>query len=277
MPVGILGLRARILSMATVRNDHERTTFAPTSGGIGATLHRARRGRGAELAQASRETRIPPVFLQALEDDAPLARYPAPVYARYFLREYAQYLGLEADPLVDAFDRIHEIEDEPKLQEPPLAPIERGSRRWPAAVLVVISVLTGVVIFVTGQRPGEVQTPTGPVPTPPAATPSSPGALVVPTTSPTPQPPTFEGVHAVLQVDSDCWIRATVDGEVVFSQTVSSERLVFRADEELFLELGSAGAVRITVNGDPVETGTLGTPERYRFEWRDGELVTTLT
>jgi cytoskeletal protein RodZ len=260
--------------MASVRDEVEHGSPVPASGRVGATLQRARRGRGAELPRAAGDTRIPSVFLRALEKDAPIEEYPAPVYARYFLREYAQYLGLEVDPLVRAFDRQHELEAKPA--DPTLLPVEPRPRRWPAVAVTLLAIGAAAALFVVGQRPSEVEVPTAP-PLAPATT--SPAAGIVPTApvSPAAPPlPAVEGVHVVLDVVGDCWIRATTDGDVAHSETVSSGRLVFRADEELLLELGSAGAVRLEVNGDPVETGALGTVERYRFEGRDGAHDTTL-
>ncbi|HEX6330941.1 MAG TPA: RodZ domain-containing protein, partial [Actinomycetota bacterium] len=203
---------------------------------------------------------------------APIALYPAPVYARHFLREYAQYLNLEVDPLVEAFDRQHELQVEPA--EPALLPMEPRPRRWPVVALTLLSIAAAATIFVTGQRPREVDAPEPPPAALPTTSPTA-GAVAPPPSTLPPPPDEVEGIRAVLRVDGDCWIRATADGEVVHTETVSSGRLVFRADEELLLELGSAGAVRLEVNGDPVETGAPGTVERFRFEWLDGALVTT--
>jgi hypothetical protein len=54
------------------------------------------------------------------------------------------------------------------------------------------------------------------------------------------------------------------------------ERIVFRADRILQLELGSAGAVDLEVNGEAVQTGTLGEVVTLELRWRDGELVTSV-
>jgi len=110
-----------------------------------ATLRRAREGRGEGLAQASEGTRISLTYLEALESDAPIEAYPSALYARFFLREYARYLGLDEEPLLEAFSRRHGLPEEPPppgpssedeaipLPElprlPPLRPARRSSRR----------------------------------------------------------------------------------------------------------------------------------------------------
>jgi Helix-turn-helix domain len=70
---------------------------------LGDALRRARLRRGRSLAQAARDTKIATAYLQALEDDQPLAAFPAPVYAKFFLRSYARYLELDADRLTAMF------------------------------------------------------------------------------------------------------------------------------------------------------------------------------
>jgi len=55
----------------------------------------------------------------------------------------------------------------------------------------------------------------------------------------------------------------------------SGDRLVFRADRILELELGSAGAVELEVNGERVRTGSLGEVVRLELRWKDGEVDTT--
>src|SRR6266511_1843529 len=71
-----------------------------------------------------------------LED--PVERFPAPVYARAFLREYGRYLSLDPDPLVEAFNAHNDVR-EPTLVAIPTA-VVRPSRRWPGRVLAMISV-----------------------------------------------------------------------------------------------------------------------------------------
>lgn len=79
--------------------------------GIGVRLRRVRERQGHSLQDASRVTCISIVYLSALERGASLNAFPAPVYARGFLREYARYLGLDPDPLVDRFWAGEDVPD----------------------------------------------------------------------------------------------------------------------------------------------------------------------
>jgi len=66
---------------------------------IGTTLRNARIQRGLTIEQAAQDTRISPRFLEALEAEQ-FDSLPAPVYVRGFLRSYANYLRLDAAPLL---------------------------------------------------------------------------------------------------------------------------------------------------------------------------------
>ena len=84
-------------------------------------LRHARESRGVSLAEAAGETCITSSYLAALENDEPVSAFPAPAYARFFVREYAQYLGLDGDEMVDRYVEHHGIVDEAQLTEPAAA------------------------------------------------------------------------------------------------------------------------------------------------------------
>lgn len=71
---------------------------------LGEMLRDAREARGISLADAERETKIRQKHISAIEDDK-LALLPGPVFARGFLRNYAAYLGLDPDEVLDIFDQ----------------------------------------------------------------------------------------------------------------------------------------------------------------------------
>src|SRR5438067_6184658 len=82
---------------------------------LGETLRQARLDKGVSLADAARETRIRRGYLEALEaEDA--AALPPTVYARGFLRTYADYLGLNAQAMVDLYQPSTRRESGPPLR-----------------------------------------------------------------------------------------------------------------------------------------------------------------
>lgn len=70
--------------------------------GIGPQLRAAREAREISLELAEEETKIRKKYLMALEDDTPEV-IPGDVYARGFLRTYANWLGLDGLQLVEQY------------------------------------------------------------------------------------------------------------------------------------------------------------------------------
>jgi cytoskeleton protein RodZ len=246
----------------------------------GRTLRRARETAGLSLTEAARETRISAKYLGALEEDATTETFPAPAYARFFMRTYAEYLGLDPDPLLQARDaRFDEAEQaSPDLERIPTPP-SPSPRHLLGGLLVVLSVATLGVLGIAALRSQGV----GPAAPPPAAIEASPA---VPSPSPAAAPaddaeadepappsPPRRGIRAVLVVTAPSWVEATADGEVRVNETLpEGRRVVLRARETLDLVLGNAGGVRLRVNDRVEPTGGSGEVVRASFEWRDGEL-----
>ncbi len=95
---------------------------------IGQQLAEQRRRRSLSLADCEDATKIRAKFLAALEDDR-IDGLPDPAYGRIFLRDYARFLGLDADALVTEFDERHDaVTLSAEHQLVPPDPPERGQR-----------------------------------------------------------------------------------------------------------------------------------------------------
>jgi len=240
-------------------------TAEETSPGPASILARVRQERALTLSEAARATRIWERDLQGLERDAPLEEYPAPAYARFFLREYAEFLGLDPAVVVNEFDERHPVQEEPP-SEP--RPDPRPRRRIIAIALAVVSavLLVGIALLSLGSGPKAEQTPT-----------ASAGVLAgisghALATRPT-VPPNLPGVRAVLRLTEPCWVRAVGDGSLLASATLQpGGPVVYRARHLLRLVLGNAGAADLRVNGRPIATGNLGQVMRFEFRWRHDRL-----
>src|SRR5713226_10498377 len=109
---------------------------------FGEELRREREIRGISLKEIADATKISKRFLEAIErnDHRTL---PAPVFTRGFVREYARYLGLNAEEMVSRYnygaagdDRIEKTAHLDRLVQPPPTPIARelpAKRGIPAA------------------------------------------------------------------------------------------------------------------------------------------------
>jgi hypothetical protein len=117
---------------------------------LGNTLSRARRSRGITIEDAERDTHVSRRYLQALESED-FALFPAPVYARGFLRTYSRYLGLNPEELVRVFpngDLTVDITPLPSVARPQQQLINVN---WLVAALVAIFLLgAGLLLLRSG-------------------------------------------------------------------------------------------------------------------------------
>lgn len=127
-------------------------------GELGNTLSRARRARAITLEDVERDTHVSRRYLQALENED-FSIFPAPVYARGFLRTYARYLGLNAEELLRIFpsaDLTVDITPLPSVSRPPEQLINVN---WLVAGLVAIFLLgAGLLLLQTDSDAGGVPT-----------------------------------------------------------------------------------------------------------------------
>ena len=238
------------------------------SSGPGPALRRGRQLRGLSLADVATSTKIGPRYLAALEDEAPLEDFPAPVYARLFLREYAGHLGLDDRELLKAFDRRYGPLPTQELVAPTAIRVDRSWRRriglhpWFRRTLALAAILgliaAGAAAWITWDGrdvadPSKVSRSPAVVAPPPAAGPVE--------------------VRASIVAREACWIRVRADGDVVAERTLQpGEQVRFRADRKMVLRLGNAAGVDLEVNGRPISTTDTGVVE-FRFVERNGRVV----
>lgn len=241
---------------------------------IGDQLRTAREAKGLTLAQVETDTRIRGAFLAALEGED-FAALPGEVYARAFLRNYANYLELDGEALAQ---RLRQ------LQAGPVGPELPGRHRrrapWPAAVTIglLLAVLAigvyAVRSFERGPEPPPVLPPIGAVP---PVTPSPPD---VPPASPPPSLRftrtehdargetiyTVEATELRVQVDltERCWVEVSVDGQPVLAATQQpGYRQAFTGQRSVVLRLGNLGGAVLRLNdttlGRAGDTGAVRT------------------
>ncbi len=214
---------------------------------LGQLLRDARERRGVSLQEAERATRIRARHLAALEEER-FDRLPGDAYARAFLREYAEFLGLDARMLVEEYD--FRFREEEPVPAPPL-PRRRPRRRRAVAVVGVAA--TAAVAAVIAWRPGGGGAP--PAPLLPTSRPApeqarSPRPAVRPARPVRPAPTRLELVAS----RGPCWLlvrRGSRAGEQVFQGIlVQGERRRFTGS--LWIRLGAPWNVDARLNGRPV-------------------------
>jgi cytoskeleton protein RodZ len=216
---------------------------------IGSSLRDARERRGVELSDVERATRIRSRYLKALEDER-FDLIPGLVYAKGFLRTYADFLGLDADRFVDELASRRRPEEEEAAPAP--LPVGRRRRLSTAPLLGFVVVAgAGVAIWVLGSTSGGSKPGSAPPPPPPA------GVAGRTKTLPSSRPPARERVAAlVLRASAGrCWIEANADsrsGRSLYYSTLEQGRSLRLTQKRIWLRLGAPSALSATLNGKPV-------------------------
>lgn len=115
---------------------------------VGETLQLARERKGVDLYRAERDTRIRLRYLQSLEE-GDWDELPAPVYTKGFLRNYALYLGLEPEEILERWrDEMEAMRTATRVAvaPPPMPLVEPGGRRLVVTKAMMVAALVGLVI-----------------------------------------------------------------------------------------------------------------------------------
>jgi cytoskeletal protein RodZ len=109
---------------------------------IGSSLREARRRRQLELADVEAATRIRTQQLEALEHER-FELLPPDPYRRSFLREYAEFLGLDGDLYVHEYD----LRFRPPEPAPPVPPPRRRPELGPRSLFLTGSAVAVAAII----------------------------------------------------------------------------------------------------------------------------------
>jgi cytoskeletal protein RodZ len=119
---------------------------------LGETLSEAREEKGLSLEQVTKETMIAERYLAALEKEN-LDIFPAETYAMGFLKNYAQYLGLDVGEMVKMYKGLKVQGEDIPYKELTKRPSNAPAVILITALAVVIAVIAGVGLYWTLKKP----------------------------------------------------------------------------------------------------------------------------
>lgn len=119
---------------------------------IGRQLFAARERLGISVAQAADSLRVDVAVIESLEAGRFFA-LGAPVFARGYLRQYAELLGEPMDDVTGRYRTLQESSTTPDITAVPyVAPAGRPPSRWPVVVVAVALVVGALVWWAMGVR-----------------------------------------------------------------------------------------------------------------------------
>ncbi len=261
---------------------------------LGQRLRNARQSQGISISQAATETRILQRYLEALED-GDYQYLPGDVYARGFIRNYALYLKIPVEELIQLY-RYERGRTEPIVIRPAVVPQITPSTILPQllGVFFVMLTITGLGYLVlraveylditpapiVENNTDVVATATIAVVAPTDMPEEATATVVMPTVAPTaavPTPtvlasPTPEApIMLTIQVDSGnnpgSWLHVKVDNKSVYQKILKpGESLRYAAQRDVWIRAGNAYVVTVNING--VEQRLSNTPgDVVSFSW----------
>ena len=216
---------------------------------IGSSLREARLRQGLDFPELEQTTKIRGKYLRALEDEQ-FDVLPAQTYVKGFLRNYAEFLGLDGQLYVDEYNSRYVIgEDEPVAARPRRSQPARKAPRVQSRVVLLtilgIALVTGLVIVAWTRGDGQKQNVFG-LQSTPAKTPAGTPATAKPKRSAVP-------VRLVIRAaNGSSWIKVQRDpprGALLFQSWLDLGRTRVFTGRWLRIEARTPDALTVWVNG----------------------------
>lgn len=267
---------------------------------MGSTFRTEREKKGLTIKDIERETSIRAKYLEALEQGK-YDQLPGEVYVKGFIRNYAKFLHLDAEKLVQEYrEEIHGADVEPIVQAAPEttsivnehAPFSSGSdfrervekahenQFMSMMVASVVIAFVGSIYYFFGDDPA-VPKPQQTVQQGVTQTPQQTASVQNTQTPMQNQPQQPASVSTIgntanasagqtdvtAQFTGRCWVQAVADGKVIYEGTVeANQALRWTGKKEVIVTAGNAGVVDVTYNGQHVgKLGKVGAVVEKKF------------
>lgn len=243
---------------------------------IGDLLRRERERQNLSIKDIEKATSIRALYIDAIEKGE-YKTLPGEVYAKGFVRNYANYLKLNANEIVNAFNEEMHPQEElqesagsssaeearqeqsaernreeyrgPKITSLESYPMEKSSHGIRNALMVAAAVF--VVAFAALIAFGGDEEPSAPAPR--AKTQTQQGQKQ---TEAAPKP-AADGVEVKLSFTDRCWTEVVVDGKTEFEGTAEKGKvLTLKGKDKVRITAGNAGALNYSLNGK--DMGAIG-------------------
>lgn len=263
---------------------------------VGTLLRKTRETKEVSLEAVEEGTSIRRFYLEAIEKED-YDKLPGRVYARGFVRNYADFLGLDGDEIAARFKEEYEQEPEESEKAEPARSVQRQSaipddedRRvtfssgrdfnartqetspltkvMAAAAVVLVAFVGGIYYYFGNDAKEADKAVSQPV--------QKQENAVVDVANPTASASgKVDGVEVVASFSSNCWTWVTSDGKDVFEGFVEKgQRLTWKGNKNVNVTLGNAGAVEIVRNGQSLgKAGKNGEVVEIRYTKDKAERV----
>ncbi len=241
---------------------------------IGDILRKEREKQRMTVDDIENGTSIRASYIEAIESGQ-YDKMPGRVYAKGFIKNYANFLKLNGDEIVKQFvaevsPAVEPVEIEVNKDESKKTSFSISGKRIStddegfsignylsangilAAIIAVVVIVGGIFYYTKDSSTDIVKTDvkttqeTKPA-TQQAATPTPAQPQQVAAAAPAPQ---VDGVNVQATFSDDCWMLVTVDGAVVYEGVINAGQVMdWKGNDNVNFRIGNAGAVDFVMNG----------------------------
>jgi len=236
---------------------------------IGRGLKEERLKRGLTLEDVSKETLIRAYYLEKIENDDFGENFDGFILS--YIKKYAEFLGIEPKPFVDAYKTL--------LEEREVLPRSEKNNKRLIFIIVILLITVGIILGIIQsgifRNPSKETTQNSSTNTQNILTPSQ---TLPPETQPTtPQTPVETKpqypVNLILKSTGRCWLGITIDGRSSQRFINKDETLELNANNYIQILYGNAKVVEVTFNGKPLGLVSKDTVVEYRYTEKGVEKV----
>lgn len=252
---------------------------------IGDKLRSERERQNLTIQDIAKGTSIRALYIEAIEN-GDYAQLPGTVYAKGFIRNYANFLKIDADAVVRQFMEENHPEEVAAAEEAKqqLAEAEEAnkaevkaklatgseyrehvsspsSRSNSLLIALIVLLVAGGAYYLFAMDDSTASKPATKAVTQTAKAPASTQAAQEKTEQPKEaQPVKVDGVELVAKFTDKCWTQVIADGKTVYEGTMEPGKTeTWKGKEKVVITAGNAGAVEIKVNGqDMGKAGNAG-------------------
>lgn len=264
---------------------------------VGDILRKEREKQGLTIADVEKGTSIRGLYIEHIERGN-IGELPGLVYAKGFVRNYANFLRLDADPLIQQFSEEQGSGGAPapaaaeaesaarrislsSVGDESLSSISIGSKtssyagifgKLAVGILVLVALVGGAAALISA-----INAPAKETAAPPAKV-EQPAAAAEANAADAARAAKVDGVHVSVTLTERCWTEVSVDGKTVFEGIIESGKTEsWQGKESVVISAGNAGALDVTCNGKSLgKFGEHGAVVERRFTKTTKTLSDTL-
>lgn len=249
---------------------------------LGDMLRAERERQGLSVKDIEKGTSIRALYIESIEN-GDFSQLPGEVYTKGFIRNYANFLKMDADAMVKRYmeenhpekaaaqaeqESVNEektVKAEPVKEKTSFATgsdfrdrVEKSHKNQNMLLLAVLVLLVGAGAFYmlnsgSSESPAKTTTPVQNTTSQQAK--NTKAEQQASATAETPKK--AEGVEIVAKLSDNCWTQVKADGKTIFEGTLQKGKTeTWKAKEKLVITAGNAGAIELKINGK--ESGKMG-------------------